>query len=224
MTDLRSSRCDDRKPAACEGMLFGKEWLRAPLRVGAVAPSGAALARAITDGLSPSDGPVLELGPGTGVFTAALLARGIPPGDIAAIEQGEPFASALSERYREVVVIHGDAARIRHLTPFGPARAGTVICGLPLLSMPPSKVLRILAASFAAMRPGGEFRLFTYGPRCPVRGPILDRLGLVARRSAFAALNLPPASVYSLRKEKAASTLGDDGDRKASLGAHVGAA
>lgn len=80
-------------------LMFGREWLRAPLLVGAVAPSGAALARAMTAGMSATDGPVIELGPGTGVFTQALLNRGIPAGQIAAIEAieaSERFAAALA--------------------------------------------------------------------------------------------------------------------------------
>lgn len=181
--------------------LFGREWLRAPLLVGAVAPSSAALARAMTAGMSAADGPVIELGPGTGVFTSALLECGILPGQIAAFEASERFAAALALRHPEVTVIGADAARVRHLTPFGPAGAATVICGLPLLSMPPAKVLRILAGCFAALRPGGAFRLFTYGSRCPVSEAVRERLGLVARRTAFVALNIPPASVYSLERE-----------------------
>lgn len=184
--------------------LFGREWVRAPLLVGALAPSSAALARAITAGMSVADGPVIELGPGTGVFTSALLERGIAPDQIATIEASGRFAAALALRHPDVSVIRADAARIRHLTPFGPAGAATVICGLPLLSMPPVKVMRILSGSFAALRPGGAFRLFTYGPQCPVSKTMRERLGLVARRTAFVALNIPPASVYSLERRECA--------------------
>ena len=178
---------------------FGREWMKAPLKVGAVAPSSSGLARAITRGLSATDGPVIELGPGTGVFTSALLARGIPGACIAAIESSSGFASALTSRFPEVRVICADAARIRHLYPFH-APTNVVVCGLPLLSMPSGKVFRILMGSFAVLRPGGSFRLFTYSARCPVPRVTLDRLGLVARRVAFVPLNLPPASVYDLRR------------------------
>ncbi|MCY6380092.1 class I SAM-dependent methyltransferase [Hoeflea prorocentri] len=182
---------------------FGREWMKAPLKVGAVAPSSSGLARAITNGLSASDGPVIELGPGTGVFTSALLARGIPDSRIAAIEASSGFASALAARYPAATVICADAARIRHLNLFG-VPANVVICGLPLLSMPHGKVFRILAGSFASLRPGGSFRLFTYGWRCPVPGAILDHLGIVTRRIAFVPFNIPPAWVYELRREKVA--------------------
>lgn len=183
-------------------MRFARELITSPLEVGAVAPSSAALANAMTEGLSAADGPVIELGPGTGVFTRALLARGIPQEQIAAIEASQVFASTLTARHEGIAVIHGDAARVRRLSPFGPATAGIVICGLPLLSISRTKILRIVAESFACLRDGGVFRLFTYGPRCPVPGAILQRLDIVARRSSFVHKNIPPASVYVLQKRR----------------------
>jgi phosphatidylethanolamine/phosphatidyl-N-methylethanolamine N-methyltransferase len=41
---------------------------------------------------------------------------------------------------------------------------------------------------------------FTYGPKCPVPAAILQRLGLKAQRVDFTLMNLPPASVYVLRR------------------------
>lgn len=182
--------------------LFGREWLRSPLRVGAVAPSSARLADAITGGLTATCGPVIELGPGTGVFTAALLRRGIPAAQVAIIEASESFAAALALRFPQVAVIHDDAARIRHVTPFGLGAADLVICGLPLLSMPQAKVLRIVARSMKVLKSDGELRLFTYGQRCPIPAAMLSRLDLVAQRRAFVPLNMPPASVYAVRRRE----------------------
>jgi phospholipid N-methyltransferase len=159
----------------------------------------------MTEGLTATCGPVIELGPGTGVFTAVLLRRGVPAAQVALIEASESFATALSLRFPQVAVIHDDAARIRHVSPFGPGGADVVICGLPLLSMPPAKVLRIVAGCMTALQPMGELRLFTYGHRCPIPAAMLFRLGLVAQRRAFVALNMPPASVYAVvRREQTA--------------------
>lgn len=183
--------------------LFGREWLRGPLSVGAVAPSSARLGNAITQGLTATCGPVIELGPGTGVFTAALLRRGIPAAQVAAIEASESFAAALALRFPQVAVMHCDAARVRHVTPFGLGAADQVICGLPLLSMPPAKVLRIVAGCMRVLKPDGELRLFTYGHRCPIPPAMLTRLGLAAQRRTFVPLNIPPASVYAVfRRER----------------------
>jgi len=191
--------CIARNMATSPIGLFGGEWLRSPRSVGAIAPSSGYLAHAITKGLSKTDGPVLELGPGTGVFTRALMERGVLPEQIAAIEASEGFAITLAGQLSRVTVIHGDAASISQLTPFGPSGAALIICGLPLLSMPPAKVLRILSGCMRSLRQDGEVRLFTYGPRCPVSKVIRVRLGLVARRVAFVPMNIPPASVFSLR-------------------------
>lgn len=192
-----ASQCDALQSLASP-WLFGREWLRSPLSVGAVAPSSAKLADAMTQGLTETCGPVIELGAGTGVFTAALLRRGIPAAQVAVIEASESFAAALALRFPQVAVIHDDAARVRHATPFGLGAADLMICGLPLLSMPPAKVLRIVAGCMSVLKPAGELRLFTYGQRCPIPAAMLSRLGLVARRRAFVALNMPPASVYTV--------------------------
>ena len=60
-----------------DGGAFLREWLSDPLRVASIMPSGRALAEIMTRELDPSSAPVIELGPGTGAFTTALLARGI---------------------------------------------------------------------------------------------------------------------------------------------------
>jgi phosphatidylethanolamine/phosphatidyl-N-methylethanolamine N-methyltransferase len=198
------SQCDAVQTLASP-WLFGREWLRSPLSVGAVAPSSARLADAMTQGLTATRGPVIELGPGTGVFTAALLRREIPAAQVAVIEASENFAAALALRFPQVAVIHDDAVRIRHVTPFGLGAADLVICGLPLLSMPQAKVLRIVAGSMRVLKPNGELRLFTYGQRCPIPAAMLSRLGLVAQRRTFVPLNMPPASVYAvIRREQPA--------------------
>jgi len=193
--------CIARNISASPISLFGRELFRSPRSVGAIVPSSAYLAHAITNGLSKTDGPVLELGPGTGAFTRALIERGVLPEQITAIEASEGFAVTLAGQLSRVTVIHGDAVRISQLTPFGPSGAALIICGLPLLSMPPAKVLRILSGCMRSLRQDGELRLFTYGPRCPVSKVIRARLGLVARRIAFVPMNIPPASVFSLRQE-----------------------
>lgn len=199
-----ASQCDAVQSLASP-WLFVRAWVRAPLRVGAVAPSSARLADAMTQGLTATCGPLIELGPGTGVFTAALLQRQIRAAQVAVIEASESFAAALTLRFPQVAVIHDDAARIRHVSPFGPGGADVVICGLPLLSMPPAKVLRIVAGCMTVLKPAGELRLFTYGQRCPIPAAMLFRLGLVAHRRAFVPLNIPPASVYAVvRREQPA--------------------
>lgn len=188
---------DRRRP---DLRLFLRSWAAEPLRVAAIAPSGLSLARLITSEIDGASAPVLELGPGTGVFTRALIARGVAPADLTLIEFGAEFAALLRERFPEARIVHGDAARIRPEELFPAADAGAVVSGLGLLSMPPRTVLAILANAIDCLRPGASFYQFTYGPRCPVPRPILDRLGLKARRIGGTVMNLPPASVYRITR------------------------
>jgi phospholipid N-methyltransferase len=81
--------------------------------------------------------------------------------------------------------------------------AGAVISGLPLLLMPPSKVLAILDAAFWHLRADGVLYQFTYGPRSPVSRAILDPLGLKATRAGMTLANVPPAMVYRICRRPA---------------------
>ncbi len=182
---------------------FLRAWLRDPLRVAAIAPSGQALARLITSEISGGTGPVIELGPGTGVFTRALLARGVKTEDLVLVEAGADFAEALRLRLPAIRTLCMDAERLRTVTPFGERPVGAVVSGLPLLSMAPRQVLSILKGSFRQMAPEGMFYQFTYGPRCPVPPEVLRRLGLEAQRVGRARANLPPASVYRIHRTDA---------------------
>jgi phosphatidylethanolamine/phosphatidyl-N-methylethanolamine N-methyltransferase len=179
---------------------FFLAWVTAPRRVGAIAPSSAALARLITREISPESAPVLELGPGTGVFTYELLKRGLRQNDLTLVESGVDFIGLLQMRFPGARVLWMDAARIGSDKVLADTQFGAVVSGLPLLTMPPRKVIAILTGAFARLRPGGAFYQFTYGPTCPVPRPILERLGLRARRVDRLLRNVPPATVYRLTR------------------------
>lgn len=179
---------------------FFRTWLSAPLRVAAIAPSGKALARIMTQEIRPNSGPVLELGPGTGSFTRALLARGIDESDLTLIEFGSEFRDMLATRFPRSRVLLMDAAELVQHRIFEGSPVTAVVSGLPLLSMPAQKVTDILSGAFHYLRPDGAFYQFTYGPRCPVPQRILDRLDLEATHIGRAVLNLPPAAVYRITR------------------------
>lgn len=179
---------------------FFRAWLRNPLRVAAVAPSGQALASLINSEISRDTGPVIELGPGTGAFTRNLIARGVRQEDLTLIEFGAEFAAALHFHYPGARTLWMDAARLRTVELFEGKPAGAVVSGLPVLSMPPRKVIAILTGAFNKLRPDAAFYQFTYGPRCPVPLRLLNHLGLEAERIGGTLANLPPAAVYRIRR------------------------
>lgn len=188
-----------------DALFFLRAWSNDPLRVAAIAPSGTALADLITSEITPQTGPVLELGPGTGVFTRALLKRGVPPEALTLVESGAEFAEILQRRFPQVRVLWMDAARLpgRHL--FDDAPAGAVVSGLPLLSMSQRQIFAILAGAFGALRHGGAFYQFTYGPCCPIPRRIMKRLDLTALCIGRAYLNIPPAAVYRITRRAESS-------------------
>ncbi|HTO67101.1 MAG TPA: SAM-dependent methyltransferase [Bradyrhizobium sp.] len=184
---------------ALDFLEFVRAFVANPGQVSAIAPSGQTLARLMTQEIVPGTGPVIELGPGTGIFTKALLRRGVPERDLLLIEYGSDFVRLLQERFPGARVLWMDARQLSQYEPFM-ALATATVSGLPLLTMSPRKVIAILTGAFRHMRDGGTFYQFTYGPRCPIPRPILDRLGLKASLVGRTALNLPPASVYRIRR------------------------
>lgn len=185
--------------AYSDAFLFLRAWARNPLRIASVTPSSRSLSQLITQEIDPGCGRVIELGPGTGVFTRALLDRGLSERDLILVEQGSEFVGMLTARFPEATVLAMDAARIGS-RDLGSEPIGAVVSGLPLLSMPPRKVMAILSAAFLRLRPGGRIYQFTYGPRCPVPRSILDRLGLKAVLVDRTMRNLPPAAVYRISR------------------------
>jgi phospholipid N-methyltransferase len=181
---------------------FLRSWIGNPLGVAAIAPSSQSLSQLITSEISERTGPVLELGAGTGVFTRALLERGVKESDLTIVEYGSDFARLLEVRYPKARVIWMDAAQLARFKLFEPQQVGAVVSGLPLLSMPPRKVMAILSGAFVYLRSNGALYQFTYGPRCPVPRKILDRLDLKATRIGGTMRNLPPAAVYRITRRR----------------------
>ncbi|WP_440412296.1 class I SAM-dependent methyltransferase [Neorhizobium petrolearium] len=185
-----------------DALLFFRAWLSAPLRVASVTPSGRALSALITAEISAETGAVIELGPGTGVFTEALLHRGVAEENLVLVEYGADFADQLRGRFPTAKTVQMDAVQLRKLPLYTSAPVGAVVSGLPLLSMPLRKVHAILEGAFSHLRPYGAFYQFTYGPRCPIPRPLLDRLGLKATHIGCTLANIPPAAVYRISRRR----------------------
>ena len=179
---------------------FLRQWASAPLQVAALAPSGRALAELMTEGLNAHSGPIIELGPGTGVFTQAMIDKGIPQENLALIELNPDFAEMLQDRFPKARVYNINAAELKDRS-FFERPASQVLSGLGLLSMPKPLVTEIIQGVFHQLKPGGSFVQFTYGPKCPVHPDIREDLGLRYERVGGTLRNFPPASVYRLRQK-----------------------
>lgn len=176
-------------------LMFLRAWISAPLRVASAIPSSDSLADLMTRETGRDDGPVLELGPGTGVFSRALMRQGVEEENLTLVELGPEFADLLARRHPQAVILRMDAC---HLLSLDLRQHGAAVSGLPLLSMNRAKVTDILRGVFRCLRPGAALFQFTYGFRCPIHRTILDRLGLRARAVGFTVRNFPPATVYKV--------------------------
>jgi len=180
-------------------MRFLKNWLGNPLRTGAVAPSGPQLA-ALMASLLDSDlpGPVIELGPGTGVVTSAILARGIGADRLVSIEYNPDFCSLLRERFPGVTFVQGDAYAIgKTLAGIAEAPLAGVVSSLPLFTRPPAERLALINEALDLLAPGAPFIQFSYALVPPVPAGAGD---FEITRSNWVLRNLPPARVWTYRR------------------------
>ncbi|MBV9991431.1 MAG: methyltransferase domain-containing protein [Alphaproteobacteria bacterium] len=174
-----------------------------PVHTGAVAPSSKALGRAMAREVDPaSDLPVLELGPGTGVVTEALLEHGIAPARLTAVEYDAGFAARVRQRCPGVRVIQGDAfdldKTLGDLDKTLGARLplAAAVSSLPLINFPVEMRLALLGSVFERLAPGAPFVQFSYRLKPPVAPPP----GIAVRRAAVIWLNMPPARVWVYRR------------------------
>ncbi len=185
--------------------LFLRRWLRNPLSMGAVVPSGRllaeAMARATVAEVAGRDGHVIELGAGTGEVTKALLAAGIPAERLALVEREPELAVFLRRHFPGPRIVEGDAARLPRLLEqqrIGPAAA--VVSSLPLLSLPAAIVTGIVHSVFEVLPRGAALVQFTYGPSPPVPKALREGLHLVGAHGRRIWRNVPPAVVWTFRR------------------------
>jgi phosphatidylethanolamine/phosphatidyl-N-methylethanolamine N-methyltransferase len=179
---------------------FIRSWLEKPLAIGAVTPSGRFLARTMARYVDiESPGPVIELGPGTGPVTEALVDRGVDPARLVLVEFNPVFCRLLRSRYPQATVVQGDAYSLKRLLEtLLKEPAAAVVSGLPLLTKPVKTRLRLINDAFALLNKDAPFIQFTYSMTTP---PIPKGLsGVNTEASERIWMNLPPARVWIYRK------------------------
>jgi phosphatidylethanolamine/phosphatidyl-N-methylethanolamine N-methyltransferase len=194
----------DQKSSLADSARFIKQWIENPRLIGAVQPSGPALAKSMAGFVDLSrQGPIVELGPGTGPVTKALLARGIPASRLVLVEYESRFCRMLGDRYPGVKIVQGDAYGLRKtLDGKLDGQVATVVSSLPLLVRPERDRVELLHQAFELMGEDGLFIQFTYGL---TRSPMpLHAHGVsgayVGKGSGPILMNIPPARVWRYRK------------------------
>ena len=197
---LQSSVRALKKPLRLDDEVrFLRSWIEKPLHMGAVMPSSKLLARTMAQYVDiDSKGPVIELGPGTGAITNALIEHGVDQKRLVLVEYNPGFCALLRDRYPQAKVVQGDAYALRDsLGEVLDARASAVVSGLPLVTKPMLTRLKLMRDAFLALAPGAPFVQFTYS----VAPPIPKSLpGVSTEASERIWMNLPPARVWVYRK------------------------
>jgi len=178
-----------------EMAVFLGELLRVPAGVAAIAPSSAATAQRMTLGLEDATGPIVEIGPGTGSFTRAILARGIAPARLTLMETSPRFCEELERLFPGVRVLNRPAQDIARI---GLEGVGAVISGVPVLARPAIQ-REVIGEALKVMRPGGFINQITYSPRPPIPPEMRAELGLEVEDLGMVWANMPPAHVFRFR-------------------------
>jgi phosphatidylethanolamine/phosphatidyl-N-methylethanolamine N-methyltransferase len=197
---LQSSVRALKKPLRLDDEVrFLRSWIEKPLHMGAVMPSSKLLARTMAQYVDvDAEGPVVELGPGTGAITNALIEHGVDQKRLVLVEYNPGFCALLRDRYPHARVVQGDAYKLRDsLWKVLDVPASAVVSGLPLVTKPMLTRLKLMRDAFVALAPGAPFVQFTYS----VAPPIPKSLpGVSTEASERIWMNLPPARVWVYRK------------------------
>jgi phosphatidylethanolamine/phosphatidyl-N-methylethanolamine N-methyltransferase len=190
------------KTARPSRFFFLKQYLRNPFSTGAVTPSGHQLAELMVSTLDPQPGEVIvELGPGTGVFTRELLARGVSPADLILVEFNSEFVRFLKSEFPGVRIVQSAAQDLpRLLEGLGQGKVRKILSGIPLRSMKLGERVKITGAMAEALEPGGRLVQFSYFKVSPLPKEAAAEAGLLGACVGAAKNNVPPALVWQYIK------------------------
>jgi len=190
------------EPLLGDKTAFLRTLLENPRLTGAVAPSGPYLARAMARAAAGArEGLVVELGPGTGPVTKALIEQGFSRERLVLVEYDPAFCRLLAQRFAPARVVQGDAYDLPvTLADLAGLRIAAIVSSLPLLNQPKPLRAKLIQDAFALMGPTGVFVQFTYGLKSPIpREACVDRYA--GQCSAPIWRNLPPARVWTYRAD-----------------------
>jgi phosphatidylethanolamine/phosphatidyl-N-methylethanolamine N-methyltransferase len=182
-----------------DDLRFFKRWAAKPLKVGAVVPTGRALTDLMVELAHPDPTAwTLEIGPGSGAVTEALLRAGIPPERIVAVESDEGFCRLLRERFPSINLIQGDGLKLdQTLGAFRATKFSAVLSGVPILILPETTRIRYIEDALDRLTPGGNVTQLSYS-LTPPQEAIPGRF--TVDKSKWVTLNLPPGRVWIYRR------------------------
>ena len=178
---------------------FFKGWMSNTRAVGSIIPTSSVTARRMASVVDTASGlPVLELGPGTGVITKAILGTGLAPEKLTSVEFSTDFYEHLVSRFQGVDFINGDAFDLD--TTLGDKRDTVfdcVVSAVPLLNFPMHRRVALIEDLLTRIPVGRPVVQFSYGPLSPVVA-MPDRYQIA--HFDFVMRNIPPAQLWTYRR------------------------
>lgn len=186
-----------------EELRFFKGWMSKPKAVGSIVPTSSITSRKMASVIDTTSGlPVLELGPGTGVITKAILEAGVKPQDLWSIEYSEDFLKHLRRDYPGVHFVHGDAFDLdKTLGDKRDLKFDSIISGVPLLNFPVPQRIAYVENLLDRIAPGRPIIQLTYGPLSPVPA---GKGNYVVEHFDFIIRNIPPTQLWVYRRPPSA--------------------
>lgn len=184
--------------------LFLRDFLKDPVAIGAISESSKAMARAMMEDLKINFGdPVMEFGPGTGVFTKKIREK---TNIYLGIERNLRFTQLLDRRFPDMKFVNGLAEDgFSHYKATGLPPPKVIICGLPLAIWVDELQDAIIENLENLMTPGCVFRTFQYAHSFafPLAIRFRHKMNLLCgqyERSPIVLRNLPPAFILTWQR------------------------
>tara|TARA_Y100000590_G_scaffold284476_1_gene320113 strand:- start:59106 stop:59690 length:585 start_codon:yes stop_codon:yes gene_type:complete len=181
-----------------------QEYIKHPLALGALFPSSASLGSLMVKHIyADTIGPILELGPGTGSFTKALLRKGINENNLVLVEQSQEFVNLLKDFFPKATIVCGDVRQISQISSeLGINQFDEIVSGLPLNAMGAAVRRGICNDSFSILKPRGSFVQVSYIPICSIPKNVIDNYSAEKKYCGVTLTNMPPAFVWRVTKPK----------------------
>lgn len=182
-----------------EEIRFFKSWVESPRAMGTICPTGKVIATRMASVINTGSGqPVLELGPGTGAITKAILRHGVKPENLYSVEYTASLIPHLEAEHPGVNFIHGDAFDLQNaLGEMAASRFDSVVSALPLLNFPVGQRIALVRDLLNRLPAGRPIVQLSYGPHSPVppdwQTYTVEPLDWIFR-------NLPPARLWIYRR------------------------
>jgi len=179
---------------------FFRGFLKSPKDVGSVIPSSRFMERSILDYARPEHVRVIvELGPGTGGTTRALLAGMAADARLLAIDLDPRFTEIVSRIEDPRLIPHsGSAADLAEvLQQHGLVAADVVVSGIPFSTMPKPIAESIIHAVHDGLAPQGAFVAYQFRPEVArLAEPVFGG----AVRTEMVLRNIPPMRIWRWEK------------------------